>query len=76
LLPDRITAHFFFLLAGFFGREITEGRSIYRRESFGTTARMFRLCFLISGPAASDGCADSRAFLGEKRAEMPCRNGD
>jgi hypothetical protein len=70
-LPDRITAHFFFLLAGFFGREITEGRSIYRCESFGTTARMFRLCFLISGLAASGGSAHFRAFLGEKCSYMP-----
>jgi hypothetical protein len=67
-LPDRITAHFFFLLAGFFGREITEGRSIYRRESFGTTARMFRRRFSISGPAVSGGSAPFRGFLGEKRS--------
>jgi hypothetical protein len=48
LLPDCITAHFFFLLAGFFGREITEGRSIYSLLSFGTTPGMFLECFLIS----------------------------
>jgi len=75
-LPDRITAHFFFLLAGFFGREITEGRSIYRRESFGTTARMFRPRFSISGLTTTGGTALFLAFLGQKRSETRDANKD
>src|SRR5580692_5261608 len=39
---------FFFLLAGLFGGEIPEGRSIYSLLSFGTTPGMFLGCFLIS----------------------------
>jgi hypothetical protein len=61
-LPDRITAHFFFLLAGFFGWEITEGRSIYSWQSFGTTAEMFLVCFIISGLISISKVEGFRSF--------------
>jgi hypothetical protein len=43
---------FFFLVTGFFGWEITEGRSIYRWQSFGTTADMFREYFCFRAAAS------------------------
>jgi hypothetical protein len=61
LLPDSITAHVFFLLAGLFGREITEGRSIYSWQSFGTTAEMFPVCFIISALIST---SEAKPFCG------------
>jgi hypothetical protein len=75
-LPDRITAHVYFLLAGFFGWEITEGRSIYRRQSFGTTADMFREGFFAGCPGpAKNGCLNAlfTRFLYQARSAQRFR---
>jgi hypothetical protein len=51
--------------AGSFGLEITEGRSIYRWQSFGTTAEMFLQCFMISGFMSARETLDFSAFAPE-----------
>jgi hypothetical protein len=51
--------------AGSFGFEITEGRSIYSWQSFGTTAEMFLQCFMISGFMSTRETTDFSAFARE-----------